>query len=198
MHLATQFRILRYRMEILCETTTETEKSSEKLIPCNQVTESYNKFKNCVQQHLALINYCEALEKVFTSITLVQVMVFSVLICLFGYQILLAQSSIGRRSIYISLLVGSMGILFMYTYSCNGLMVESDKIGEAIYSTMWTQMPMNEHGRKLRKDLIMVMLRSRRICCMTAYGFFPVSVETYSTILSTAASYFTLLRSRIE
>ncbi|XP_076174618.1 odorant receptor Or2-like [Ptiloglossa arizonensis] len=89
-------------------------------------------------------------------------------------------------------------MLLMFTYSCNGLVEESGKIGTAAYSALWTLVPMNRAGRMLRNDLLVVIIRSRRVCCVTANGFFPISLETYTKIMSTAVSYFTLLRDRSE
>nr|XP_034179578.1 odorant receptor 49b-like [Osmia lignaria] len=194
-HVASQFRILQYRFEKLCATDQER---NEKLTSAYCTTEFYEKFKNCIKQHQVLINYCNLLEKVYTVMVLGQVTVFSVLICLFGYQILLADAPITRRAIFICLILGSTSLLFMFTYSCHGLIEQSDKVAVAAYSTMWTNLPMTEFGKMLRNDLLMVIQRSRRVCCMTACGFFPVSLETFTTILSTAASYFTLLRNNAD
>ncbi|XP_043794000.1 odorant receptor 4-like [Apis laboriosa] len=91
-----------------------------------------------------------------------------------------------------------MSLLFMFTYSCDGVIEQSGNVAIGAYSALWTIMPMDKFGKMLRKDLIMVIERSRRVCCLTANGFFPVSLETYTTILSTAVSYFTLLRNNIE
>nr|XP_003704157.1 PREDICTED: odorant receptor 13a-like [Megachile rotundata] len=197
LHIATQFRILQYRFEIMCQIYEESDPANEKISPTNYAFEVYQKFKVYVQQHQALINYSKLLERVFTLITFGQVMVFSVLICLFGYQILLADSTPARRSVFICLTVGSTSLLFMFTYSCHGLMEQSDLLADAMYSTMWTRIPMNKYGKMLRNDLMMVILRARRTCCITANGFFPVSLETFTTIFSTAASYFTLLRNSV-
>nr|XP_003704158.1 PREDICTED: odorant receptor 13a-like [Megachile rotundata] len=198
LHLATQFRILQYRFETMCEISEETVHAYLKFSPTNYAVDVYQKFKVYVQQHQALIDYSTLLERVFTLITFGQVMFFSVLICLFGYQIVMADSTPERRTIFICLTVGSTSLLFMFTYSCHGLMEQSDLLADAMYSTMWTRIPMNKYGKMLRNDLMMVILRARRTCCITANGFFPVSLETFTTILSTAASYFTLLRNSVE
>ena len=83
-HLAGQFRILRYRLMTLCD--TEPEKDSRSTF-AKQVYKFYEQFKKCVRYHQALIDYYQNLENVYTIITLGQVLVFSVLICLFGYQV---------------------------------------------------------------------------------------------------------------
>ncbi|XP_031371291.1 LOW QUALITY PROTEIN: odorant receptor 13a-like [Apis dorsata] len=202
-HLAGQFRILQYRLTKLCDTEQKIREKDSQSTLTKQMHKFYEQFKKCVQHHQALINYYQNLENVYTMITLGQVLVFSVLICLFGYQVLVATASFARRSIFVFLLSGSMFLLFLFiyfmvTYSCNGVIEHSDKVAIGAYSALWTIMPMDKFGKMLRKDLIMVIERSRRVCYLTANGFFPVSLETYTKILSTAVSYFTLLNNRIE
>ncbi|XP_012345366.1 odorant receptor 13a-like [Apis florea] len=198
-HLAGQFNILKHKFAKLCDTDSKiSKKDEESRLAIEHVQVLYERFKEYVRRHQSLINYCERLENVYTVIILGQVVISSVLICLFGYQILVNDVSIGRRSIFVFLLLGSMCLLFMFTYSCNSVIVHSENIATGAYSALWTTMPMNKFGRMLRNDLILVIERSRRVCCLTANGFFPVSLETYTTILSTAVSYFTLLRNNLE
>ena len=82
-HLAGQFRILRYRLTKLCEQEIYEKDSTL----TKQMHKFYEQFKECVRHHQALIDYHQNLENVYTIITLGQVLVFSVLICLFGYQV---------------------------------------------------------------------------------------------------------------
>lgn len=70
----------------------------------------------------------------------------------------------------------------MFTYSCDVVIEQSENVTLGAYSAQWTVMPMNKSGRMIRNDLIMVVARSRRVCCLTAYGFFPVSLETYTKV----------------
>ncbi|XP_043600909.1 odorant receptor 13a-like [Bombus pyrosoma] len=197
-HLAGQFRILRYRFAKLCDMERRMKENDMESSLTKHVHVFYEKLKTCIRHHQTLITFCDRLENVYTMLIFGQVLVFSVLICLFAYQGLLAGAPPARRSIFIFLLVGSIALLFMFTYSCDGVIEHSEKVAIGAYSALWTIMPMNKSGKMLRNDLIMVIERSRRVCCLTANKFFPVSLETYTTILSTAVSYFTLLRNRVE
>ncbi|CAK9796319.1 Odorant receptor 4 [Anthophora plagiata] len=194
LHLSSQFRILQYRLTKLVDVKYQSNETNTDSVWADYAVKSYKQFKNCVRHHQELIDYCEKLENVYTTIILAQVLLFSVLICLFGYQILLANGTHARRSLFIFLISGAMVLLFMFTYSCHMVIEQSENIAVGAYSALWTCMPMNQSGKSFRKDLIIVMERSRRVCCLTANGFFPVSLETYTTILSTAMSYFTLLK----
>ncbi|CAD1471809.1 unnamed protein product [Heterotrigona itama] len=181
-HLTGQFRILQYRFSEMCDIENRMSEKDEKSMQTRHVYRIYETFKKYVRQHQALINYCKELENVYTMITLGQVLVFSILICLFGYQVLLAKASAARRSIFVFLLIGAMSLLFMFTYSCDGVIEHSDNVATGSYSALWTIMPIDKYGKMLRNGTVMVIKRSRRVCCLTAYGFFPVSLETYTTV----------------
>ncbi|XP_076629914.1 odorant receptor Or2-like [Colletes latitarsis] len=197
-HVSGQFRILQYRLTNLYRTTDDIMAQNGNTSLTINMDNCYEKMKACVQQHQMLIDYCLKIENVFTVTILAQVLIFSVLICLFGYQVLMMNSSIAKRSIFVFLIIGSMVLLFMFTYSCHILMEQSDNIGTAAYSALWTLMPMQGNGRTLRHGLMMIITRSQKVCCLTANGFFPISLETYSTVLSTAVSYFMLLSQSFE
>ncbi|XP_015429492.1 PREDICTED: odorant receptor 13a-like [Dufourea novaeangliae] len=192
-HVCGQFRILQYRFTKLYASEETMTNLNE-----NYAAKSYVQFKKCVRQHQVLLNYCWKMENVFPLVVLGQVVIFSVLICLYGYQVLLAQSTFARRFIFISFLIGSGSLLFMFTHSCHKLTEESANIGDAVYSASWTIMPMDKDGKMLRNDLNFTILRSRKACCLTACGFFPVQLQTFTTIVSTAVSYFTLLKQGLE
>ncbi|XP_054008681.1 odorant receptor 4-like [Hylaeus anthracinus] len=194
-HLSGQFRILQYRLETLChmERKTEIEDAYDNVM-LNDASTSYEKLKNCIRQHQVLIDFSVKIENMFTLMILAQVIIFSALICLLGYQTILETASTAKRCGFLSSTLGSAFMLLMFTYSCHSIVSESDKVGVSAYSGLWSVMPMNQPGKALRKDLMMIMLRSEHVCCLTAFGFFPISLETYTKIMSTAVSYFTLLR----
>ncbi|XP_076164964.1 odorant receptor 13a-like [Ptiloglossa arizonensis] len=196
LHVAGQFRILQCRFESLRTLNAKNGKYDENSNACllYSARKCYTSYRNCIQQHQALIRYCDKLEEVFGIIVLAQVLIFSVLICFVGYQVVLADLSSTRRVTFVNLLTSSMCQLYMFTYSCDCLIRESTNVARAVYAVPWLDLPMNKFGKMLRKDMQIVIMRTNRPCCLTANGFFPVSLETYTSILSTAMSYFTLLK----
>lgn len=179
-------------------------------------------------QHQMLIKYSQDLNHVFTFITLGQVLIFSVLICLVGYEIFIvskkkvfikyrirtlnyrpffqdnylseicmldglrlnwnfyrllkADAAPTRRAVFIFYITGTMTQLMMFTYSCNILAEESMNVAEAAYSSSWTSMPINEISKFLRRGLLMIIIRARKPCALSAGGFFSVSLETYTAV----------------
>ncbi|KAG6803716.1 hypothetical protein HZU73_00874 [Apis mellifera caucasica] len=198
LHIAGQFRILQHRFSNVCNEMCEKccyqlSRKSPYLSICK-----YAKLKIYIRQHQTLIEYCRKLEMVSNFIIFGQVLLFSLLICLDGYLILMEDTSNMSRLIFTFHLISCMCQLLMFTYSCDCLIRDSTNIANATYNSLWSFMPMDKYGKMLRKDLILVIMRSKSPCYLTALGFFLVSLETYISILSTAISYFTLLRNRAE
>ncbi|XP_076650265.1 uncharacterized protein LOC143357630 [Halictus rubicundus] len=195
LHAATQFRILQYRITNMHKNSNMKKHSgvSRELSAC-YADNCYAVFRDCIRQHQALISYCRKVDDLFTLIVLGQVLIFSILICLDGYLMLLDEASPYRRVVFTFHLIGTITQLLMFTYSCDCLMRASSEIAESVYTAQWTVLPMNNGGKMLRNDMQLVIMRSREPCSMSAGGFFMVSLQTYTKVLSTAVSYFTLLR----
>ncbi|XP_017766937.1 PREDICTED: odorant receptor 13a-like [Eufriesea mexicana] len=195
LHTSVQFRILQYRLANICNDNEKCKEASEKP---RCTANNYMKLKNYIQQHQGLIEFCKRLECIFRSIVLGQVLLFSILICLDGYLVLMDSITRSRRIIFAFHISGCMCQLLMFTYSCDCLIRDSMNVAHAVYNSEWSLLPMDKYGKMLRRDLILVAMRSQTPCRLTANGFFVVSLETYTNILSTAVSYFTLLRNSTE
>ncbi|XP_043512089.1 odorant receptor 13a-like [Frieseomelitta varia] len=193
LHTAGQFRILQYRFANMCN-TNDLEKFHEVSEKSSYSMYKYRRLKTYIQQHQMLIGYCKSLEHVFNLIVFWQVSLFSLLICLDGYLALTSGIPFTRRLVFTIHMMGSIYQLLMFTYSCDTLIRDSSNVGIAVYGSLWSLLPMDKYGKMLRRDMILVILRSKTPCCLTASGFFIVSLETYTKILSTAVSYFTLLK----
>ncbi|CAD1468316.1 unnamed protein product, partial [Heterotrigona itama] len=88
LHTAAQFRILQYRLANVCN-TNDHKKFHERSGKSRYSMYKYGMFKAHIQQHQALIEFCRQLEDVFSLLVLGQVSLFSLLICLDGYLILM-------------------------------------------------------------------------------------------------------------
>ncbi|CAL7937529.1 unnamed protein product [Xylocopa violacea] len=196
LHAASQFRILQYRMARTPDMMDKVEREKGQKLTTSSSSfakKSYAIFKEHIRQHQVLIAYCDKLEEIFNLIALGQVLTFSLLICLDGYQVLTPEFPTRRRLIFTFHLTGALCQLLMFTYSCDCIVRESTSVALAAYSGPWPLLPMTKSGRMVRKDLTLVIIRSGVPCRLTARGFFIVSLETYTRVLSTAVSYFTLL-----
>nr|XP_033341682.1 odorant receptor 13a-like [Megalopta genalis] len=191
-HVACQFQILQHRFSNLFDTSSKLIGQSDYADKC------YKDLKEYIRQHQALIEYCNRSEAVFSLNILSYVLVFSVGTCLSLYQALLGDVTIERRMCFMCYVGGILFQLVLITHSCGSLITESMNIGPVVYATLWPALSTNRSGRMLRRDVHMIILRSQKPCQLTAGGFFPVSLETSTKLVSTAVSYFTLLKQSSE
>lgn len=99
-----------------------------------------------------------------------------------SYLPLQPESPVRRRLIFAFHLAACMCQLLMFTYSCDCIIQESSSIASAVYDGPWPFLFETTSGRTMRKDLTLVILRSAVPCCLTARGFFVVSLETYTRV----------------
>ncbi|KAK1137088.1 hypothetical protein K0M31_001615 [Melipona bicolor] len=175
-HVAYQFRMLQYRLRNLWKIIAEQKDKMD------YTEKYYTALKKCIRQHQSLIKFCDKLENVNTLPILAHVVVFSLLMCVDAYEIFLADVTATTRLTFIFTVLGNFIHIVFFTYSCHGLIEESTKVCFATYSGWWTTFPMTETGKMIRKDVNTMMMKSVRPCCLSAGGFFPVSLETSTAV----------------
>nr|XP_031844760.1 odorant receptor 4-like [Nomia melanderi] len=187
-YLSTQFRISGYR---LCCIWKENDGNINSVDYTNKC---HARMKKWIRQHQTLIEFTNGIERIFRIHIFLYVLLVSMLMCLGAYQIFFIESVATRKIIFIVFTIGSVGQVILFSYSCGSLITDSEEITLSAYATSLFSAPMDKSGRLLRKDLQIIMLRTQKPCYLTACGFFPISLETSTKLLSTAVSYFTLLR----
>ncbi|RLZ02240.1 Odorant receptor 36 [Cephus cinctus] len=197
-YVAGQLEILGHRVETVADTCidiTMKDYVSEKSKLGLSLT--LKKFKSCINQHQILISYIEQMERAFTLILLGQLILSSFVICVGGFQ-LMATMSFLRKFTFICHFMAGLTQLLLYTWSCNQISEKSLYISQAAYNTRWYLLPYDETGKSLRNGILFLMLRAQRPCQLTAGKFSPITLQTLTAILSTAMSYFTMLRQMSE
>ncbi|XP_070160252.1 odorant receptor 13a-like isoform X1 [Polyergus mexicanus] len=192
MHTAGQFKMLQHRLETIFQNIER--KDSVEFFDGKREHQVFEEIIECVTIHRKLIWYSERMEYFFMYTTLAQLLVSSVLLCVSGLQIFLGHNmTIVRRMIFVAHAIACFFQLFLVTCTSNDLIDESRAIGDAAYNANW-QVLSHDNNKGVRNAVLMIMIRAMRPCSISAGGFFPVSLETFMTVLSTAVSYFTLLR----
>ncbi|KAL2714499.1 odorant receptor Or2-like, partial [Vespula squamosa] len=186
MHVAGQFKILQHKLETIFD--WDIKVSLKTIISVNK-----KRLNDCIKRHNELINYVEKLENIFTHTMLCQLLISSIMLCVAGFQMFLSQGTLIRRMIFIAHTNGCFFQLFAITLTANEVLTASQGMSEGAYAANWPFMPLEIFGN-MSTSLILIMIRAQKPCCITAGGFFPVSLETCMAVLKTAASYFTLLR----
>ncbi|CAL7937540.1 unnamed protein product [Xylocopa violacea] len=161
--------------------------------PGEESIRSYRIFKSCIVYHHLLLSYVQKLECVFTFPLMSQLLISSIVLCVSGFQLTMEDGVFVKKFMFVTYVLGALMQIFLITLNCDNITKQSDAVGKAIYSCNWEGTSHSEFHR-LKKDIIIVMLRTRRPCHMTAAKFFPISIESFTKVLSTTASYLTLLR----
>ncbi|XP_029054129.2 odorant receptor Or2-like [Osmia bicornis bicornis] len=188
LHVMGQFRILQYRMLNFWNV------ESKEMNAVMYTDHCYAALKKCIQHHQLLIEFCAKLEQVYTMSIFTHMAVLSLLLCFDSYEIVVANTSASMRIIFLFHGVGSLGQLLMLTYTSHFMMEESTNVITAMYLGSWSTLPMNEVGKSFRSAMKFVMIRSLKPCYLTAAGFFPLTLGTFTSLLSSTFSYFTLMR----
>ncbi|XP_018349251.1 PREDICTED: uncharacterized protein LOC108752717 [Trachymyrmex septentrionalis] len=196
-HAAAQLKILAHKVEVIAEHCIGDTTDQKRPLKTDVAVLMFKKLRDCVKQHLTLICYVRNMQRVFAIILLGQLLLSSVVICFGGFQFL-ATDVIIRKCIFAFHFVGGLIQLLIYTWTCNDIIVQSTAISDAAYNSKWYLLPDNDLGRAVKRGLITIMIRARRPCILTAGNFTVISLDTFMGILSTAMSYFTLLRQMSE
>ncbi|KAK1118303.1 hypothetical protein K0M31_015009 [Melipona bicolor] len=170
MHGSGKFAVLRRRLE---ELNGEDPNSTAVM-------------SNYVIRHQEAIEYADALERIINVLALGQFVISTGLICFAGFQITSMMEDKGRLMKYSTFLNSAILELFMFSFSGNGLMDESEAVGDSAYGSGWI-------GSDFCQTLQIMMMRARIPSKITAAKFYAMSLESFSAVLSTSFSYFTVL-----
>ncbi|XP_011302062.1 odorant receptor 67c-like isoform X2 [Fopius arisanus] len=183
-----QFKILKNRLEVLFDADhvnlQEPEgnrRTSWYLTKSRRMNRLVHEYKLCIKQHQLLIDLVDQVEDLYSFINLLQ-----------------PGNSQMRRILFIVYFGGCFTQLFTFAFTCNNLTLASLDVGEGPWHSKWTTETRWREGRAIVQDLQMIIMRARRPCRLTAYGFFPVTLNTFKSMLSTAFSYLTLMRNSEE
>ncbi|XP_071650394.1 odorant receptor 10 isoform X1 [Temnothorax longispinosus] len=146
---------------------------------------------NCIKDHQDAITFADTLERIINILTLGQFVVSTGLVCFAGFQITAMLENKGRLVIYTMFLQSTILELFMFSFSGNALIDESDAVGHSAYCSYWI-------GGTFSRSLQIVMMRSKVPSRITAAKFYSMSLESFSQVLSTSFSYIMVLMTMSE
>ncbi|XP_053690971.1 odorant receptor 85c-like [Sabethes cyaneus] len=155
-------------------------------------TNDYRELVSCIELHQAVVDLSDQLESIFSPSILVNFVGSSVIICLVGFQ---ATSEISAFDLFkfILFLISSLVQVFLLCYYGNKLIEASSQIAYSAFEGNWYMA-----DARYQKSLLFVVTRAGKWQKLTAMKFSVVSLASYSAILSTSFSYFTLLKTIYE
>ncbi|XP_046593932.1 odorant receptor 47a-like [Neodiprion lecontei] len=188
-HLCLHFKLLQYDLEYIIEQTTSTAVLDE------QKCKVSLRLSKIVNRQNELYLLCERVEKIFRPIFFASMLVTSLTICLSLHQI---QQMFAVGQFFEILGQLSHGVVLLtesaiYCGCSTMLSNETELLAIAAYNCPWLCF-----GKQICNQLKFLMLRSQKAFRFTANGFFRLDLPQLTTIVSAAATYFTLLNTLVK
>ncbi|XP_019883244.2 odorant receptor 13a-like isoform X1 [Camponotus floridanus] len=151
----------------------------------------YDRFNALIQRHCYLIMLARKLTDLISFVLLIELFLIGILICIIGFQLILALKvndivMIGKSVITLS---GFLIQLTLFSSIGNYLKSEMEDIGLSIYQSAWYSFP-----RKLTRNVIFILMQVKSPVMLQAGSFIIINLPTYVSILKTSFSYISVLR----
>ncbi|ALC49170.1 Or13a [Drosophila busckii] len=183
-----QFRLLHERIDQLMSQlpavgVDRVEFQKQQLHQLNSIAHKHNRIMCFAQQ----------LENFFNPILLVNVMISALLICMVGFQLVTSKNMfIGDYAKFLVYIFSSTTQLYILCGNGDTLIQHT---AVHLYACGWEQLERGSTNKEFRTNLRFMILCSQRPVKITAFKFSTLSLQSFTAILSTSMSYFTLLRS---
>ncbi|XP_014481876.1 PREDICTED: putative odorant receptor 85d [Dinoponera quadriceps] len=186
------FKVLNSRIQRICERTCDKEGKSREdatvfLEDTSRSDHAMLDLKACVRYHQTILAFCKEVEKLTTGIFLSQLLTSTYNISLVGFK--LAGDDPDKFKYTTQVLIAAIQ-LFLSNWPADVLLTESNAVAKAAYFTSWYRSPY-----RLKKSLHIITMRSQKAEQLTAGYFVPLSLQTFASMVSSAASFFTMMRS---
>nr|WBF90983.1 odorant receptor SameORX [Schistocerca americana] len=155
------------------------------------VCDIHSRLRGIILHHQAIIRNAESLQDCLSNMLLVQSASLGSVICILLVQIALSAQGARETGKICGYMFAIFGELWLYCWFGDKLMSEGENLTLAIYDAVTS---LHECSTSIKRSLLLLMLRSQRPLCITAAGFFPLSRESFVSILNISYSFFTILR----
>ncbi|CAK1582537.1 unnamed protein product [Parnassius mnemosyne] len=142
-----------------------------------------------VKRHQKLIRLSHQLDDIFNRIVFVILLLVTIVVCFFGFAITISHGVIEKLNDFISVL-GLLFPTYILCYYSELLTSESLRIADAAYENLWL-----DGNVSYQKTILMIIRRSQKPCCLTSIKYVPINLNTFTKVLSTTWSYFSLATS---
>ncbi|XP_039307805.1 odorant receptor 43a [Solenopsis invicta] len=152
---------------------------------------SFNKtLNNIVASHLRIIRFADNIENTYSLMMLIMVLHFIIVFCLTGFCLLIEMDEVVMSKIYISIMAIITLLMNTFLYCGAGEIIseQCNTVYRAMCNLEWYKL----ESRKAR-NLILLMMRARHPCCITAGKIIPLTMATFCNVLKTSTGYISFL-----
>ncbi|XP_012526056.1 odorant receptor 13a [Monomorium pharaonis] len=155
----------------------------------------YDRFNALIQRHKYLIELAKELAESISLVLITQLFISSVLLCIMGFQFILALKThnivvMGKSFMVLCTFLTQLSV---YSFVGDYLKSQMEEVGLYIYQSTWYNFPV-----KLAKNLTFIIMRTQLPVKLQAGNVIVVNLATYMSILKTSMSYLSVLRVMIE
>ncbi|XP_055911272.1 odorant receptor 13a [Eupeodes corollae] len=163
------------------------------------------------QRHSEIINFAHSLETFNSPHLLANFSISSILICMVGFQLVTGKMFIGDYLKFMVYILSALSQLFILCWNGDNLIQRSLETAWHLYACNWEGGVFKlddtgKHdpirycpaGRDFNAKLQLMIMRSQKPLQITAMKFSVLSLQSFTKILSSSMSYFTLLQTMLE
>ncbi|KAL6263666.1 hypothetical protein P5V15_003757 [Pogonomyrmex californicus] len=194
--LNTRLLHLRDRDRVYSQVSEESQPTPTESLEMTMLEEKRNVAKNlnliksdleaCVYYHQTMLELCKEVERLTTSIFLTQLLGSTYNVSLVGFKLAGDDPDKFKYTTQLSI---AMIQLFLCNWPANVLLVESADVARAIYFMPWYRF-----SHQIKRSLNIITMRSQKPTQLTAGYIIPLSLQTFASMVSSAASFFTMIR----
>ncbi|XP_047002755.1 odorant receptor Or2-like [Schistocerca americana] len=186
--LRVQLTLLNKKIVSLAREMSErTENSSE----TTDHAELHYRLEKCILHHQAIIKNADLLESSLAGMLLAQSMSIGASTCFQMFQLATRTNGMQQTGKSGSYLIAMLAELFVYCYFGDDLINESENVALAAYDAVTS---LQECPLSIKRSLLLLMHRAQRPLRITAGGFFPLSRESFVSVVNVSYSFFAILR----
>ncbi|XP_011686087.1 PREDICTED: odorant receptor 13a-like isoform X2 [Wasmannia auropunctata] len=184
-HVCSLFATVGFRFENLFCNSDETLKIAD------DSNDTYRKRTAFfVHAHREAIKLAELLEDTFTVPFAIQMLIVTVGISITLLQVTQQQGDILESVRYVVYVIGQLIHLFILSFEGQKLIDHSLQTCDKIYGSSWYEV-----SASTQKLIMLVMMKSVRPSFLSAGKIYIFSLESFTTVLQTSMSYFTVFAS---
>ncbi|XP_011862401.1 PREDICTED: odorant receptor 9a-like isoform X2 [Vollenhovia emeryi] len=147
--------------------------------------------KDLINRHQRIIDLSDHIEDLFSNIALMQFIWNTLVICCIGFVIVISIGTEEGATMITKSLIFYVAITleaFVFCYAGEYLSAKSKSISDAAYECIWYDLTPSEC-----RVLMFLMLRSQKRLTITAGKITDLSLEGFTTIMKSSASYVSVL-----
>nr|UEN71231.1 olfactory receptor 48 [Gregopimpla kuwanae] len=150
----------------------------------------FGTIRHCINLHKDALSFADLLESTYSTAFAGIIFIYLLTMSISGVLTLIKIGQPDDMLRFASFTLAQAFSLYLNSVPGQNLIDHSLHIHSVFYEFPWYEMP-----AKVQRLIILMMLRSIRPCVLTAGKVYLISMESYSSVMKSAMSYFTVLSS---